>query len=1069
LRACNITGGRPLDQTCALPLEKKALMPRNHQLSAFSGNVLDAMGVFWSRVRSKKGHRSPSAAKGSSRPNRRLLAEPLEGRVLLSVGGGFTGAGILGEYFNNTTFSGTPAFTRTDARIGFNWGATDAPGGSTSPGFSSIGTTNYSVLWTGQVIPKYSQTYTFTATTNGGVQLYIQAAGSNTWTTLINQPTPQQSASNYSGPFTVTAGASYNIQMMYVETTGSATAILQWSSPSTPQEIIEPVVQTGINGATAIDYDAGVMFADAMKMARISQPLFGNPIPLDANGWPTSDGNFYIFAGQVTDTSGTYTMTFTGQATVDFYLGTIISNFYDSITNTTTCVFTAGSDTLAVVLNNTRRLPTDTFATGITNIKIMRPISPGATTSYPPTTLFTTAYKNLVSQFTVIRFMDYLATNSAAGYSGGNAIINWSDRLLPSFSSQAGLNGSYQGAGGAIEYAIELCNETDRDLWFNIPVQASDQYVTNLAEGLKFGFDANGNPYTAPTANPVYPPLNPNLKAYLELSNEVWNSGFYQNAIADQIATSAIANNTAIGQIINYDGLDANFTFALGERWQILRTQQISNDFRAVWGNGAMMSTIRPIFQYFDANVINSASDPLQFLDNYFNNTDGNHVATPEPVNYYLYAAGADWYNGVNNASGTNVAAMYASGVQSITSTVQTEVDWDMAFGLQTVGYEGGFDVGGNNASATDYVANVDPQAQQATLDTINEYLQAGGNLPVVFNATGGVWAVAADTNGINNVYDQNTPKLAAYNAVMNALPIANNNSDLVPGVLTPANMTVYYTRYGGTYADSGGGLYQNSGWLSWNIDVAFPGTYTITTATTGAGGSYALLINEVQVASGSSGGNVVGSITLSPGHYDLKIRSTSNTAFQVDQVTVASPITVQGTQVNDGNAQRSMVQRLTVSFDHLVTLDPGAFSIVLHANATINGVTGQTEGTLPVLSWNTSDGGLSYVVTFNGAGVVNNSIADGIYDLRLDSTKVHDMANQTLATDYVFAFFRLYGDFNGDGTVNNADSFQFSRAFNKSIGQAGYLAFFDYNGDGTINNSDSFQFNKRFNTTLKF
>ena len=183
----------------------------------------------------------------------------------------------------------------------------------------------------------------------------------------------------------------------------------------------------------------------------------------------------------------------------------------------------------------------------------------------------------------------------------------------------------------------------------------------------------------------------------------------------------------------------------------------------------------------------------------------------------------------------------------------------------------------------------------------------------------------------------------------------------------------------------------------------------------------------------------------------------------------MASPaIAVQGTQVNDGNAQRSMVQSLTVSFDHAVTLDPGAFSIVLHANATIDGVTGQTQGTLPVLGWSSSDGGLSYVVTFSGAGVVNNSIADGIYDLTLDSTKVHDVANQTLATDYVFAFFRLYGDFNGDGTVNNADSFQFSRAFNKSIGQAGYLAFFDFNGDDTINNSDNFQFNKRFNTTFK-
>ncbi len=145
--------------------------------------------------------------------------------------------------------------------------------------------------------------------------------------------------------------------------------------------------------------------------------------------------------------------------------------------------------------------------------------------------------------------------------------------------------------------------------------------------------------------------MNPNLKAYLELSNEVWNGTFYQNAPAQQLAVAAVTNNTAIGQIINYDGIGTGNPTVLAERWQILRTQQISSDFRAVWGNASMMSTIRPVFQYQYGNANNSAADPLQFLDNYFNNTDGNHVATPEPVNYYLYAAGGGWYNMVNNSS----------------------------------------------------------------------------------------------------------------------------------------------------------------------------------------------------------------------------------------------------------------------------------------------------------------------------------------------------------------------------------------------------------------------------------
>src|SRR5437899_661661 len=82
---------------------------------------------------------------------------------------------------------------------------------------------------------------------------------------------------------------------------------------------------------------------------------------------------------------------------------------------------------------------------------------------------------------------------------------------------------------------------------------------------------------------------------------------------------------------------------------------------------------------------------------------------------------------------------------------------------------------------------------------------------------------------------------------------------------------------------------------------------------------------------------------------------------------------------------------------------------------------------------WTTWDGGLTYVITFTGSSVINGSIADGVYDLQLDGTKVHDSSGQGLASNYVFTFFRLYGDFNGDGAVNNADFFQFRKTFNLS------------------------------------
>jgi hypothetical protein len=187
----------------------------------------------------------------------------------------------------------------------------------------------------------------------------------------------------------------------------------------------------------------------------------------------------------------------------------------------------------------------------------------------------------------------------------------------------------------------------------------------------------------------------------------------------------------------------------------------------------------------------------------------------------------------------------------------------------------------------------------------------------------------------------------------------------------------------------------------------------------------------------------------------------------------VLAPVaTVKSAAVNGNNAalagaQRSMVNSLVYTFDHAVTLGSNAFTIALHTNVTVNGTTGRPVGTLPTLSWSSPDGGLSWVVTFSGAGVVGGSIADGVYDLTLHASAVTDFLGNALAADQVDTFWRLYGDSNGDGTVNNADTFQLRATFGASPGDAAYLAYLDYSGTGAINNADVFQFRKRFGTTF--
>jgi beta-glucosidase len=62
-------------------------------------------------------------------------------------------AGLKGEYFDNLTFSGRPKLVRTDSNISFNW--------SYVPPADSFGATQFSVRWTGVIVPPGAGQYTF--------------------------------------------------------------------------------------------------------------------------------------------------------------------------------------------------------------------------------------------------------------------------------------------------------------------------------------------------------------------------------------------------------------------------------------------------------------------------------------------------------------------------------------------------------------------------------------------------------------------------------------------------------------------------------------------------------------------------------------------------------------------------------------------------------------------------------------------------------------------------------------------------------------------------------------------
>lgn len=102
-----------------------------------------------------------------------------------------------------------------------------------------------------------------------------------------------------------------------------------------------------------------------------------------------------------------------------------------------------------------------------------------------------------------MRFMDWMLTNNST-------VTSWEDRARV---------GDYTWArrGVPLETIIALANQTGAEPWVNIPHLADDTYVREFARVMHDG-------------------LNPELRAWFEYSNEVWNWSFQQAQWAEETA-----------------------------------------------------------------------------------------------------------------------------------------------------------------------------------------------------------------------------------------------------------------------------------------------------------------------------------------------------------------------------------------------------------------------------------------------------------------------------------------------------------------------------------------------------
>jgi hypothetical protein len=153
-----------------------------------------------------------------------------------------------GSYYNSINFT-SQQFFRDDATINFDWGT------GTPVTFAD----QFSVRWTGRVVPRYSQPHTFYARSDDGCRVWLNNQ------LIIDAWFDQLPTEHASAPILLAAGSVYSIRVDYYEKTGGATIRLSWASPSLPKQLV--TFQDAADGTESYFGTALVGLADGKLVA----------------------------------------------------------------------------------------------------------------------------------------------------------------------------------------------------------------------------------------------------------------------------------------------------------------------------------------------------------------------------------------------------------------------------------------------------------------------------------------------------------------------------------------------------------------------------------------------------------------------------------------------------------------------------------------------------------------------------------------------------------------------------------------------------------------------------------
>ncbi len=507
----------------------------------------------------------------------------------------------------------------------------------------------------------------------------------------------------------------------------------------------------GVNLGTNSIYENEPIWTDVHNLAA-AWTLTGNPsgsVPLTADNYPLANAWTQFDLGNYPD--GDYQLSYTGSATVNFWgdgqlAGPVTTGANGVTTGTVVVHHSQGGNFLYMsVFNINTANPMDNFHLYM----------PG----YSPSSnqMFTNAFLQQLQPFSTIRFLNWTLTNDS--YES-----TWSLRTPPNSFVVADTTPV------PWEDIIELGNEAHKDIWINIPVEATPNYIQNLAQL----FAAR---------------LDPGLHVYLEYGNENWNSTFWQYNQVYTIARSNPLVSQSAGQYVMVAQQSAYEMVAIARAFD--------------QAFGARSAQVRPIFAGF-------TDDPryqqwaLQFIQQ-------NYGAPSQ----YLWGMAIYTYAGIPNDTQAGLTLneifseleSYITG--GLTSALQTNAAIAHSYGLSLVGYEGGQSLGEGGTGSNynlELQAQSDPRMFQVYINLIHAWEQAGGGLLELYSLWGdGFWGL------LPNILATGSQK---WNAVMTEiLPLGDANLD---GTVDYPDLQILLANSGQTNAGWDQGDFNDDGVVNW-------------------------------------------------------------------------------------------------------------------------------------------------------------------------------------------------------------------------------------------------------------